>query len=211
VNEAGDLEALREAVRAAHERCFRAGESVYEEGDEAKSLFTLCSGEVELRRRGSEGPRAVMRVRAGEVFGEFDAFAGHRRISQALAVVDSRALEIDTALCEALCKERPMLALHLLRQLAEHAVLLQHRLAQLDVVEPRVLIARLLLHRAGHREGTAQIATNLRELARETGISLFQTYLGLHGLLAENLVRMRGEGLVVPQLEALARSAERAG
>jgi CRP/FNR family transcriptional regulator, cyclic AMP receptor protein len=190
-------------VRRSFERSFRAGQVIYEEGEQGDALYVIQSGQVELTRAGPDGPRLVARLGPGELFGELAALLGRRRSSRALAASPSRLLALDAATFEVMCVERPEIAIRVIQRLAARAIDLEQRLAALGVDDLLRPVVRVLLRRAEPAGGGARLATTLRRLARDAGLSLLETHRALGELLDQRLVRLVDDVLEVPDLEAL--------
>jgi CRP-like cAMP-binding protein len=192
-------------VRETFERTWRAGEVIYEPGSAAASLFLVQAGEVELARAGPEGWRTVARLGPGDLFGELPALAGGPRRERARAVGEARVLELEATTLETMCRERPEIALSLLRRLAHRVCDLEQRLAVLGADELARPLARVLLRAAGSGAGATR---SLRGLAAECGLSLLEAHRALEPLLAERWVRLGAEGLEVVHAEALSIVAQ---
>jgi CRP-like cAMP-binding protein len=190
-------------------RCVGAGERIFSEGEAGDTCFVIQSGRVELTRAGPIGARLVARLGPGELFGEAGMLLGRPRTVSATAVSDARLLELDAETFEAMCVDRPMIVLRLVRRLAERVVQLEERLAALgadDLLRPLV---RALLRRAEPAEGGAAVRARLRERAEDAGLSILECYRVLNRLLEDKVVRIVGDELAVPDLEALSATLDR--
>jgi CRP-like cAMP-binding protein len=191
-------------VRRAFERSVRAGQVLFEEGDPGDVLFVIQSGQIELTRAGADGPRLVARLGPGELFGEMSVLLGRPRSARAVAASDGRLLQLDGATFQAMCVERPEIALRVIQRLAARAIDLEQRLAALgadDLLRP---VVRVLVRRAQIEGGGARLATSLREIAQEAGLTLLEAHRALGQLLDRKLVRLVDDVILVPDREALA-------
>lgn len=76
-------------------RAYKAGETVFEEGELGDALFVIMTGEVEVIRRDSEGlPRAIATLGPTEFFGEMSLIDKEYRSATAKARVDSELLHL---------------------------------------------------------------------------------------------------------------------
>jgi CRP-like cAMP-binding protein len=76
----------------------RTGEDVYRQGDEAKFLYVVLEGKVELRLPGKKGLSVLMEVLdAGSIFGAGASFALHAYTLNAKCLADSQLLKIDAS------------------------------------------------------------------------------------------------------------------
>lgn len=190
-------------VRSAYERCVAAGDLVFEEGDPGDTLFVIQSGQVELARGGALGARAVARLGPGDFFGEMSVLLGRPRSSRARALGEARLLVLDGPTFEAMCVERPEIALRVIQRLAARAIDLEQRLAALGMDDLLRPVVRVMLRRAEPHERGARFRTSLRDLAREAGLTLLEAHRALGQLLERRLVRLVEDTVVVPDREAL--------
>jgi CRP-like cAMP-binding protein len=196
------------AVRSAYERHFAAGDVIYDAGQPGESLYVLQSGHVELTRADAEGARVVARYGPGEFFGEIAVLLGRPRTTRAVAVSDARVLQLDRATFEAMCVDRPEIALRVIQRLAERAIELEQRLAALGVDDLLRPIVRVLLRHAGSGEKGARIETSLRKLANEAGLRMNDAHRALNQLFDQKLVRLVEDALEVRDLDALAAALD---
>ncbi len=84
----------------------RAGEVVYSQGDEAKFLYVVLEGKVELRLPGKKGLSIPMELLdRGAIFGAGAAFALHAYTLTAKCLADSKLLKIDASLLQHLMED----------------------------------------------------------------------------------------------------------
>jgi CRP-like cAMP-binding protein len=199
----GAVEDTRFRVRRAFERSFEAGETVFDEGDQGAVLYVIQTGMVELMRSGPDGPRLVARLAPGEFFGEMGVLLGRPRAVRAVAVSASRLIELDAATFEEMCVAQPEIAIRVIQRLAARVIDLERRLAALGVDDLLRPIVRVLVRRADREAGGGKLATTLRRLAEEAGLSLLEAHRAFAQLLERRLVRLVDDTLVIPDLEAL--------
>jgi CRP-like cAMP-binding protein len=191
-------------VRSTYERSFAAGEVVYDAGQPSEALFVIQAGHVELTRSGPDGERVVARYGPGEFFGEIAVLLGRPRSTRAVAVGEARVLQLDRATFEAMCVDRPEIALRVIQRLAQRAIELEQRLTALGVDDLLRPVVRVLLRHAGTSEKSARIETSLRKLANEAGLRMHEAHRALNQLLDQKLVRLVDDALEVRDFEALA-------
>ena len=194
-------------IRRAFERNFAAGESVFEPGQPGDALFVVQSGQIEIRRRTGGDDRVVARHGPGEFFGEMGVLLGRDRKHQALAITDSRLLQLDGSTFEAMCVEQPEIAIRVIQRLASRTIELEQRLAALGVDDLLRPVVRVLVRHAGE-DSTERIQTTLRTLAEEAGLPMLAVHQGLNQLMDQKLVKLIDDELVVPDLEALSASLD---
>jgi CRP/FNR family transcriptional regulator len=190
-------------VRRAFERSFEAGQTVFDEGDSGEVLYVIQSGMIELIRSGPDGPRLVARLAPGEFFGEMGVLLGQPRSVRAVAASPSRLIELDPSTFEEMCVAQPEIAIRVIQRLAARVIDLEQRLAALGVDDLLRPVVRVLVRRADHQAGAGRLATTLRRLAGEAGLSLLEAHRALSQLMERRLVRLVDDVLVIPDLEAL--------
>jgi CRP-like cAMP-binding protein len=196
-------EDTRFRVRRAFERSFEAGQTVFDEGDPGEVLYVIQAGMVELIRSGPDGPRLVARLAPGEFFGEMGVLLGRPRSVRAVAVSESRLLELDATTFEEMCVAQPEIAIRVIQRLAARVIDLEQRLAALGVDDVLRPVVRVLVRRADREAGGGKLPTTLRGLAGEAGVSLLEAHRALGQLLERRLVHLVDDILVIPDLEAL--------
>lgn len=191
-------------MRRAYERLFAAGETIFEEGDVGDVLYIIQSGEVALSRRALGGRRTVANLGSGEFFGEMSVVVGDRRSARASAVGATRLLEIDGATLEVMCIERPEIAIRIISRLTARLIDSERRLSALGVDDLLRPIVRTLLKKASPKtEDGVPIPGNLREIARDAGLSMLEAHHALHELLDQPSLRLVDDCLIAKDLDSL--------
>lgn len=184
-------------------RAVASGEVVFDVGQPAGCVYAIQAGEVELSRPGPCGPRLLGCAGAGELFGEDDLLLGQPRTQRAVARAPTQLLELDRATFEAMCLERPEIALRIVARLCARVSQLERRLAGIGIPDLREPVVRSLLRRTGTQGQAVRLQTSLRELAADTGLSLLECHRALEGLFQRKLLRLEDDALVIPDPQAL--------
>jgi CRP/FNR family cyclic AMP-dependent transcriptional regulator len=109
--------ALRSQMHAA---TIGRGERLFGEGDDGDQLYVVLEGKIKLTRSAVDGRENLLSVIGpGEMFGELSLFDPRPRTQTATALTDSRLAAIDHQALRDLLTNRPDVALHLLRALAQ--------------------------------------------------------------------------------------------
>jgi CRP-like cAMP-binding protein len=146
----------------------------------------------------------VANLRAGDFFGEMSVVLGEARTARAVAIGRTELLELDGETLEAMCIERPEIAIRLIQRLAVRLIAAERRLAALGLDELVAPLIRYLAGRAGgDLEEELRITTSLRELASGSELTLQETHQALHQLMDQKLIRLVGEELIAPDRSAL--------
>ncbi len=99
--------AFRELAAGVVLRPLAAGETLFQQGDDATSFFLVAEGEIELVRRVRGQLKPLYSVRDGEVFGVFGLFSGQKRASIARARRSSTVLEVPAGALGRLVQNHP--------------------------------------------------------------------------------------------------------
>jgi len=177
---------------------------LFEEGEAGDVLYIIQSGEIELTRRGPSGQRMVARLGPGEFFGEMSVVLGESRSARAVAVRPCRVLELDGETLEAMCIERPEIAIRIIRRLTTRLIESERRLAALGIDDLlRPIVRSLVRDATPDPKYGVRISTTLGRLASDAGLSMLETHRALHQLLDQKLVRLVDDVLVAKDVETL--------
>jgi CRP-like cAMP-binding protein len=190
-------------VRSSYQSSFEPGQTVFDQGDASDQLYIIQSGEVELTRESGTGHRVVARLGPGDFFGELGAVLGERRTTRAVAVNATRLLALDAETLESMCLAQPEIAIRMIRVLVSRLIESERRLALLGVDDLLRPVVRSLVREARSEHGHMRIPTTLRALAESAGISMLEAHRALHQLFDRKLLRLSGDVLIAPDLDAL--------
>jgi uncharacterized membrane protein len=100
-------------------RSFRAGETIFEQGDPGSAMYIVESGEVRIRLSGNmPQPLSLKNLRQGEFFGELAMFDKQPRSASAVAVTDVVLLELQHDAFESYLSRRPRVAMTICRTMS---------------------------------------------------------------------------------------------
>ena len=97
---------------------YRAGERVFEKGDEGDAAYIIIDGEVDVLVPTDQGEASVAVLKAKEIFGEMAVLCDQKRSSAIAAKTDLTTLRLDRTTILKLLQEFPDIALELIRVLA---------------------------------------------------------------------------------------------
>lgn len=135
-------EILREAQRHASEDdllslSFKAGDTVYREGDLANGVYILEAGEVAILKRTDDEEVRVGRLVRGQLFGEIGVIEDARRSVTVQALTDLKVIFVDRTVFRAAFADSNPLTLHLLKLLCRRLNDTDERIAvHLDSLVP---------------------------------------------------------------------------
>jgi len=96
-------------------KLIKAGDIIFREGDEARELFVVKSGEVRIQL----GNRTLAELSANDVFGEMALIDNEPRSATALAVTDVELVAVSEKQFLFLVSQTPYFALKVMRVLAQ--------------------------------------------------------------------------------------------
>jgi hypothetical protein len=109
---------LEHVAEFAEERTYTAGETIASEGELGDELHVVVDGEVRVVRDGARGEVEVTRRRGGDVIGELSLITREPRVASLVAAGDVRTIRIGHREFESLLRERPDVAMAVMRMLA---------------------------------------------------------------------------------------------
>jgi CRP-like cAMP-binding protein len=133
---------------------------------------------------------------------------GRARMARAVAVADTRLLQLDGRTFEAMCVEQPEIAIRVIQRLAARMTHLEQRLTALGADDMLRPIVRVLVRRVQREAGGGRVETTLRDLAGEAGLSLGDAHRALGCLMDQRLVRLSDDVLLVGDIEALSAALD---
>lgn len=103
---------MEELGRIGQEVSFEPGEVIFEDGDEADSMFVVLKGEAQVDVGGR-----FHRLRRGDFFGEMALLAPGRRLAAVRAVEPVRAMRVPADAFRSFLLDHPSVAVTMLRTL----------------------------------------------------------------------------------------------
>lgn len=100
-------------------RTFRAGETIFNQGDPGNAMYIIESGEVRIHLSGNmPQPLSLRSLRAGEFFGELSMFDRQPRSASAVALTDCVLLELRHEAFANYLNKRPRVAMTIFRTMS---------------------------------------------------------------------------------------------
>jgi len=109
---------------------FRAGERLFEKGDEGDAAFIIIEGQVDVLVRTNGGEAAVAVLGEKEIFGEMAVLCDRTRSTAIAAKTELVALRLDRSVILKLLTEFPDIALEMIKILADRLEATTQDLAQ---------------------------------------------------------------------------------
>jgi CRP-like cAMP-binding protein len=187
-------------------RRFVVGETLYREGDRADQAFLLQEGRVRLLKRVRLAERSLMVVKPGELFGETALTEGGLRGSTAVGLSAGLVLAFDRQTFQALLSRQPEVAIRMIEQLT-------HRLSEAeDQIElmllrdsPSRIVGALLRLAIPTSQASCVVSITPVELSCRVGLDVETVKRTVAKLRDQEYIRIRGEEVEIPDLEALRR------
>lgn len=191
-----------------------AGELLFAEGDACQGFFVVEAGEVKIFKTAASGREQVLTIEhAGDSIAELPVFDGGPYPASAMAVVDTRLLFISKRDFRSVVLEHPEVALKVLKTVGSRLRRLVGLIEELSFTTVRSRLVALLVRKVraeGHAtpRGMELILPPNQELASQIGTVRELISRNISRLQAEGLLRLDGKCVIVPDVDALAATAE---
>ncbi len=211
-----DASPLATLARSLRRRRFRRGEVIFHQGDPGDALHVVASGAVKIILPSAEGEEAIIAtLRPGDFFGELSLLDGAPRSASAAALEPTETLVLPREVLQELLDRDAGLRTALLASLARELRRLTGHVEELHFLDLAGRLAMRLTRLAREVDPAARGEVRLdwpytqSDLASMIGGTRQSVNRLLSGLVEDGLVRIERETLVITDLDALARRAER--
>ncbi len=153
---------IRHLAQSLHRHIAPAGQTLVHSGEEGESLFVLIEGLLAVNVERDGHMQQVALLEPGQFFGEMSLLTGARRSATVICVTESVVYEIRKHALQQVMEQRPELAEHLSRILAERQLLTRQALQRTDeAVAPQEFdsLAMQLLDRMREFLGSTRLHT----------------------------------------------------
>jgi CRP-like cAMP-binding protein len=116
---------------------YRAGETIFREGEAATTMFIVQSGRIGLFREVKERRQGLGFMEKGDFFGEMSILEGLPRTNSAEAVEDAELIEINSMIFDRMIRGNIEIAIRMLRKLSIRLREAERRLAETPVAGSR--------------------------------------------------------------------------
>ena len=198
-------------------RRFRRGDTIFHQGDPGDSLFIIESGSVKIVLPSPEGEEGaiIATLGRGDFFGELALLDGAPRSAMAIAVELTETLALRRDAFETLVDTQPALRRALFAGLAAELRRLTGHVEELHFLDLPGRLAARLVRLAREQQPDAHGEVRLgwpytqSDLASMIGGTRQTVNRLLSDFVAQGLIRFEKESIVIPDLDRLARAAER--
>jgi CRP-like cAMP-binding protein len=174
---------------------------LYRQGDRARAIFVLETGQMRIVRRNSKGKTILMRVvTTGESFGTaalFSEIYGNEAIAEVPSQIHVYPKQ---ALWETL-QQRPDLAESFMGSLAKQINTLEDRLELRSISSARERIIRYLSTHSQFGKTVVNFDTPLKDIANDLGLSREVLYRTLSQLEKEGIITRTRRQIILSKLE----------
>ncbi len=212
--EAANLVACATQMRR---RRYRRNETIFHQGDPGESLYIVAEGRVKIVLPSPEGEEAaiIATLDRGDFFGELALLDGAPHSASAVALEPTETLVLHRDPFEQLVEADPALRRALLAGLAAELRRLTGHVEELHFLDLPGRLARRLVRIAAETAPKSHTEVHLdwpytqSELAGMIGGARQSVNRLLADLAARDLIRYERDVLVIPDVAALERAAER--
>jgi CRP/FNR family transcriptional regulator, cyclic AMP receptor protein len=216
--EALDEEAASALRAEMHRADIARSERLFGEGDVGDKLYVVLDGKIKLTRTAADGRENLLSVIGpGEMFGELSLFDPRPRTQTATALTDTRLAALDHQALRDWLTDRPDMALHLLRGLAQRLRRTNEVMTDLVFTDVPGRVAKALLDLADRfgqqRPDGLQVNHDLtqEELAQLVGASRETVNKALADFAGRGWIQLSAKSVLLVDPERLRRRARLAG
>lgn len=208
-----DTELRLVEARAIH-REYRAGETIFCEGEQCSGLYVVQKGHVRVFKSSPDGREQVLAIEGpASSVAELPVFDGGSYPACACAVEATEMLFISKEDFQALCVENPNVALKVLRVVSHRLRGLVGMIEQLSFMSVRHRLAALLLRMAKTGKQTKagiefDLSVSNQELASQIGTVRELVSRNLSQFQNEGLLHLNGRTVMIPNIRALKAEAQ---
>ncbi len=187
---------------SVHTRRYPAGTTLFEENDPGSRMYVIRSGRVRIFRRLGDRELALATLTPGDFFGEMALLEGLPRSAIAQTLEPCELVEVDADTLEQMIKNRPEIAVRMMRKLGARVRELDTRLENLLVDNGlgRALEVLRLLATKGRREGDyvrLDAATVHVGIAAQAGLQAMEVHQIIARLRAADCLKDDGSDVLV--------------
>jgi CRP/FNR family transcriptional regulator, cyclic AMP receptor protein len=208
--------ALRTVAASFGSRRFRRNEVIFHQGDSGNALHIVADGAVKIVLPSPEGEEAIIAtLRRGDFFGELALLDGAPHSATATALEPTETLALPRPEFQRLLEVDAGLRAALLTGLTAELRRLTGHVEELHFLDLAGRLAMRLVRLARAEDPSAQTDVRLdwpytqSDLASMIGGARQSVNRLLSGLVDDGLLRIERDTLVITDLDALARRAER--
>jgi CRP/FNR family cyclic AMP-dependent transcriptional regulator len=186
-------------------RRFSAGATLFEEGTPATEAFLVHEGRVRLLKRIAMTDRSLAVLREGDLFGEAALIEGGAYGSTAVGLTDGVVLALDRVTFKGLLEKHPTVAARVIDQLVRRMRDAEDQIETMMLRGVQSRVTSSLLKLAGRATGSVEVTISPVELSARVGLDVEAVKRTVQRLRDRQYVRITGERIEIPDIEALRR------
>ena len=190
-------------------RIFEAGERLFSEGDTSKEMYVLQQGKVRISRLRDGQQRSLVVLGDGEFFGEMAVLNGDPRSATATVETRSRMLVLEPEAFAALVRNKPDVAVRMIKKLTGRLRIANEHIQQLLVLDPNERVATYLLKMAKtegmEREDGVSIRVVANDVVANVGLDLLRVESVLKNMEKAKVIKRFEGGIKLRSVQLLER------
>jgi CRP/FNR family transcriptional regulator len=202
--------ALLDLAAAAVHHAYSQGQMIFLEGDPNQGLYLVEQGTVKICRFAADGREHILHlVHPGDTFNDVAALDGGPNPACATAFNDVSLWRVPRPELQRVAAQHPELSWALIESIARRARYLVNVVQDLAMRNVKGRLARLLLEQAEAAErGAPPVALTQEEMASRLGTVREVVGRALRSLVAENVIAMEKQRIVIVDRRRLQEAAE---
>jgi CRP-like cAMP-binding protein len=186
-------------------RPFSSGETLFREGEPSREAFILHEGRVRLLKKVRLADRSLTVLRPGDLFGESALVDATARGSTAVALTDGIALAFDRPAFMSLMQRDPVIGSRVIEQLVRRVREAEDQIEVMMLRDTQSKIVSALLKLSGGKTGGVELSISPVDLSTRVGLDVDTVKRAVTRLREQQYVRIVGERVEIPDLDALRR------
>jgi CRP/FNR family transcriptional regulator len=202
--------ALADLATVATRQAFAQGQMIFLEGEPTGGLYLIEQGTVKIVRFAADGREHILHlVHPGDTFNDVSALDGGPNPACAVAFNDVTLWRVARPDLRQVAARYPELSWSLIESIARRARYLVNVVQDLAMRNVKGRLARLLLEQAQAAEqGLPPVALTQEEMASRLGTVREVVGRALRSLVAENVISMERQRIVIIDRQRLQEAAE---
>jgi CRP-like cAMP-binding protein len=200
-----ELDAPTRALLEQWGRPFAQGEFLFREGEPAVEAYLVHQGRVRLLKRVRMVERSLSVLKGGDLLGESAFLTDAVRTSTAVALSDGIAIVLDRVGLRQIVERFPLISERILTQLVRRLRDAEDQIEVLMLRDTQSKVVSALLKMARGVEGPTELSLSPVELSSRVGLDIETVKRAVQRLRDQQYLRIVGERVEIPDLEALRR------
>jgi CRP/FNR family transcriptional regulator len=180
---------LADLARSTQPVTARKGEEIFIEGDPCRGMYLVLSGRVKVYRSSLSGREQILAIEdPGTVVAELPLMDGEAYPASCAAIDDARLLLVPRPAFEDMLRQRPEIALEVIKTVGRRLRQLVLLVDELSLLEVPQRLAKYLMEERERRGTTFRLDLSNQEIANRVGT--------VREIISRNLHRFESLGLI---------------